>query len=360
MNSEEQKQETAINGEEPEAPRRARVPRPRLPKARLAKVSVPKPHLPKPRVPRPDLPEPVARGLFAVQERVIWPVEDRLQPVGLGPNRKLLVGGGLGTIAVVAVAAVVAFSGGGGSSQPPTTQVAITSAAPPARTTYVEPLPTPEKPKGPTLHGAEPVFTPPAEERKRTSAEGAPKAPADTEKLSSSQKVDEAPAPSDAQDAAAAATAGTTTLSSPATDTISSDPANSKAAPTATSARAATAPVTVPAGPPAGPAALKVARQFAQGFVVYETGGEEVEFKDAFDESATPELTKALMQRPPKQPATVKVPRAKVVNVVPGPSHGTVYKVSVSLLRVGVTSELRLSMEKLKGGQGWRVTDVLG
>ena len=53
------------------------------------------------------------------------------------------------------------------------------------------------------------------------------------------------------------------------------------------------------------------------------------------------------------------MPKAKVVNVVPGPSHGGVYPVSVSLLRVGLTSELRLEMEKLKG-EGWRVTNVLG
>jgi hypothetical protein len=65
------------------------------------------------------------------------------------------------------------------------------------------------------------------------------------------------------------------------------------------------------------------------------------------------------MQRPPRQPDGVKVPRAKVLNVVAGPSQGTVYKVSVSLLRVGVTSELRLDMEKLKRGE-WRVTNVLG
>ncbi len=48
-----------------------------------------------------------------------------------------------------------------------------------------------------------------------------------------------------------------------------------------------------------------------------------------------------------------------MLNVVPGPSKGTVFTVSVSLLRVGVTSELRLEMEKLKK-QGWRVTNVLG
>ena len=84
-----------------------------------------------------------------------------------------------------------------------------------------------------------------------------------------------------------------------------------------------------------------------------------VHFKDAFAGSATPELAKALLQRPPKQPAGVKVPRAKVLNVVAGPSQGNVYKVSVSLLRVGVTSELRLDMEHGKRVE-WRVTNVLG
>ena len=56
----------------------------------------------------------------------------------------------------------------------------------------------------------------------------------------------------------------------------------------------------------------------------------------------TKQLSQALLQRPPRQPAAVKVPQAKVVNVVAGPSKDGVYPVSVSLLRVGVTSELRL------------------
>ena len=53
------------------------------------------------------------------------------------------------------------------------------------------------------------------------------------------------------------------------------------------------------------------------------------------------------------------MPKAKVLNVVPAPSHDRIYPVSVSLLRVGLTSELRLEMEQLKG-DGWRVTNVLG
>ena len=82
--------------------------------------------------------------------------------------------------------------------------------------------------------------------------------------------------------------------------------------------------------------------------------------RKAFSATATPELSKALLKRPPRQPADVKVPQAKVLNVVPGPSQRRrLHRLSVSLLRVGVTSELRLEMEKLKN-EGWRVTNVLG
>jgi hypothetical protein len=72
----------------------------------------------------------------------------------------------------------------------------------------------------------------------------------------------------------------------------------------------------------------------------------------------------------------VKVPKAKVLNVVAGPKHGETYTMSVSLLRVGVTSELRLDMQKTPAAKGspdstggastesdkarWLVTDVLG
>ena len=52
-------------------------------------------------------------------------------------------------------------------------------------------------------------------------------------------------------------------------------------------------------------------------------------------------------------------PTAQHQGDVEAPSHGDVYPVSVSLLRVGATSELRLEMEQLKG-DGWRVINVLG
>ncbi len=112
-------------------------------------------------------------------------------------------------------------------------------------------------------------------------------------------------------------------------------------------------------GKPAGPAALAVARRFSDAFVLYETGAGATTVNAGLAATATPALAQALLRRPPRQPATVKVPRAKVLNVVAGPSSGGVYTVSVSLLRVGLTSELRLEMEKAKNGR-WHVTDVLG
>ena len=123
------------------------------------------------------------------------------------------------------------------------------------------------------------------------------------------------------------------------------------------SASISSAPVIL--GKPAGPAAIKVARKFSDAFVLYEIGKGGAPVRAAFASTATPALAQSLLRRPPRQPSTVKVPEAKVLNIVPGPSSGSVYMVSVSLLRVGLTSELRLEMENSKRG-GWQVTDVVG
>jgi hypothetical protein len=137
----------------------------------------------------------------------------------------------------------------------------------------------------------------------------------------------------------------------------------------ATASHSSTAPpskaVSTPAGSaksdaPAAPAALKVAHRFADAFVLYETGQTGNDVRAVFGETATPRLSQALLRRPPRLPANVKVPQAKVVNVVPGPRSGSTYMVSVSLLRVGVTSELRVQMQRDAGSGEWRVTDVLG
>jgi hypothetical protein len=257
---------------------------------------------------------------LALREHLVWPVEDRL--LGLGDRGRAAVAGAAVVLALGIGIGAASLSGGSGGAQPASAPVAAAPVNAPHTPAPSRPAPKPE----PTLHGAPPVFKPAAEAKqaKRVAEDGV---------------------------AGASTAAGT---GNPATDSISSSPAAPPGAPA--SASASTAAVK---GPPAGPAAIAVARKFAEGFVVYETGGEASAFRKAFEDTATPELSKALLRRPPHQPAGVKVPKAKVLNIVAAPSHGTIYPLSVSLLRVGVTSELRLEMEQLKN-QGWRVTNVLG
>lgn len=262
---------------------------------------------------------------LALREHFVWPLEDRL--LGLSDQARTAVAAGAVVLALGLGVGTYSLATSGGSEP-----VSAPVAAVPQKTAPAAPRAPAEPEAEPTLHGAAPVFKPQHEEGQA--------------KVGESEGVESESAPS----ASAAVNTG-----NPATDTISSSPA---ARPAEASTSASTSPA-VADGPPAGPAAIAVAHKFAGAFVVYETGGDEDTVRKAFSATATPELTKALMRRPPRQPAGVKVPQAKVLNVVPAPSHGTIYPLSVSLLRVGVTSELRLEMEQLKN-KGWRVTNVLG
>jgi hypothetical protein len=276
--------------------------------------------------PKRRSPEALEGLSLALREHLLWPLEDGF--LGLSDRGRAAVAGGAVVLALGFGFAGFSLLGSGGSEPVATSPVAVVApkvAEPTPAAPAAKEKPEPE----PTLHGAAPVFKPAKDE----------------EKVGASKDVEAAAAP-----ATTAANTG-----DPATDTITSSPA-------ARAAAAATSKATgkdLPAGPPAGPAAIAVARKFADTFVVYETGGDETLIRKAFDATATPELTKALMRRPPRQPAGVEVPQAKVLNIVAAPSHGTIYPLSVSLLRVGATSELRLEMEQLKD-QGWRVTNVLG
>lgn len=269
-------------------------------------------------------PEALEDLSLAVRDNFVWPLEDQLNSLS-DAGRALVAGGAVVVVLVLGIGAYSLLSSD--SDEPaPAAQVAVTApASEPAAA-----KPAPEAQKEPTLQGAAPVFKAPAEP--------------DSSKVSSSQPLEES--------GAAASSAANT--GNAATDTISSSPAATAAATASTSGANAAVD-----GPPAGPAAIAVARKFADAFVVYETGGEESAVRKAFKATAVPEVTQALMQRPPRQPAGVEVPKAKVLNVVPAPSHDRIYPVSVSLLRVGATSELRLEMEQLKDKQ-WRVTNVLG
>lgn len=250
------------------------------------------------------------RVAFGIQERLIWPLQDRTATMG-APTRAL----SFSTVAVLAAGAVAGgliLASPDGEQSTPTTRIATASA--PAATKA-----PPQKPAEPTLKGAAPVFEPTAA------------APA--------SEVDPAKA---------------IVKSAPAENAAGGDAGQTSAA---SSSSASKGPDVN--GPPAGPEAIAVAHDFAAAFLLYETGETDSVVRQAFDASATPALAKALLERPPRLPANVEVPKAKVVNVVPAPSLGDVYPVSVSLLRVGLTSELRLDMEQRKG-EGWRVTNVLG
>ncbi|HWN73427.1 MAG TPA: hypothetical protein VNN15_06435 [Solirubrobacterales bacterium] len=261
---------------------------------------------------------------LALREHLLWPFEDRL--LGLGDRGRAAVAGGAVVLVLgLGIGGYALSSSGSPEPAPASAVAALPETTPHAAPVTSAPAPEPE----PTLHGAAPVFKPPQE--------------AEEEKVSSAEGVE----------ADASASAGAKT-GNPATDTISSSPTTTSPA----TASASTSSSAVD-GPPAGPAAIAVARKFANAFVVYETGGDLATVRKSFGATATPELSKGLLQRPPRQPAGLKVPQAKVLNVVAAPSHGKIYPLSVSLLRVGVTSELRLEMEQLKN-QGWRVTNVLG
>jgi hypothetical protein len=77
-----------------------------------------------------------------------------------------------------------------------------------------------------------------------------------------------------------------------------------------------------------------------------------------FAHTVTPALLKALRERPPRLPGEVDVPKARVLNVVLGEPQRKQVDASVSLLRLGNVSELRLTLTKDK--DGWAVSEVRG
>lgn len=246
---------------------------------------------------------PFERIAWALERGLIWPLQEQTADWN-GPLRAA-------GVALVVVAAIGAGVAGLLWAAPDNGGRATVADAPPPRLPIAPGAAKAPTPSGPVLHGATPDFEPQA---------------AGVGGISQAQ--------AEAKGASAAAEA----------DTASQ-------APTAKGTAAAV-------GLPAGPAALKVAHRFADAFVLYETGEADTGVRSALHETATPQLADTLLRRPPRLPADVKVPKAKVVNVVAAPSHGGIYPVSVSLLRVGLTSELRLEMQRIK--DDWRVSNALG
>jgi hypothetical protein len=269
---------------------------------------------------------PFERTAWAVENFLVWPIQEETAAWGK-PARAaaaialIALAGG----AVAAGAAISTDSSGGGPAKVET--LAGPAPSPPADAAHAAQPPIVHK--GPQLHGTAPTFVP-------ESGEGAPKS-AESEVLSS-------------EPSSAGAAKGESRREH-----------GSDAAPAA-------------GGPEvAGPAAIKVAHRFSEAFVLYEVGDKGPAIRKAFAATASPDLAKALLRRPPRLPSNVKVPKAKVLNIVVGPTHGDTYTLSVSLLRVGVTSELRLDMRRVAASNSgapagsakgrslrWQVTDVVG
>jgi len=243
---------------------------------------------------------PVQRLVWVTEQRLVWPLQERAS----GLSRPTRAAGTVVAVATaVGILAVVSTSSSGprGVQMAAPARVIVTATPPPS------PAPAPARP---VLQGVPPSFDVGGSAEVTKTAGGVP-AEADSEATAIAGA---------SEDAGAAA---------------------SRAKPV-----------------PVGPVAMKVARRFAEAFVFYEIGERQERAKTVFGETATPRLAGALGERPPRLPESAKVPQARVLNLVPGPRRGKAFTVSVSLLRVGVTSELRLEMKKRNGA--WLVTDVRG
>lgn len=260
---------------------------------------------------------PFERVIWAIERGFVWPLEERTgdwnpQLRALGVVVLALLAAGAGVLGLVWA------SGSGGGGTPSTPEASTPSAAP-----IVRQAPQPAAaPAAPVLQGAKPDFT---------------DAPQDSVAKSSGASAESIVGAS-GSNSASGSTAEVAKSAGPAAE----DSAN------------------MPAVEPAGPPAATVARQFAGAFVLYEIGRKTSHVKTTFSETATPRLAHELLRRPPRQPAGVKVPKAKVLNVVAGPHRGDTFTLSVSLLRVGVTSELRLEMQRDPKTGVWQVADSLG
>lgn len=251
---------------------------------------------------------PFERLVWAVERGLVWRLDERTG----GWSESVRTGGALALALLAAGAGVLGLvwaAGNGGSAT-----LAHEASAP-----VVKPVAAAPVEPAPVLHGPAPDFkaTAPSSTRPNAASDG------------SSGTGD-----GSSETSAATGSAPPTELS---TSTASKAPAV-----------------------PAGPKATAVAHRFANAFVRYETGQTDAKVRAAFAATATPHLTRALLRRPPRLPANVKVPKAKVLNIVPGPKRGDTYTMSVSLLRVGVTSELRIGVERdAKTGEP-QVKEILG
>jgi hypothetical protein len=275
---------------------------------------------------------PLRKLTWLVEEKVLWPLSDLVRgrgahaattdaasaatapaataDAGLPKSRldlRIAVGtvGGAAVIGIAVAALVASLGGGSGNGSPATPSAPSAAVANGPAASYGS-----QASQG-TLQGAKPSFK-------------------------SASKVTKA-------EAAANLQAGATTKA----DASPTAATNSK-------------PSSIPATGSDDKAALATAKGFSGAFVLYEVGRSNPKVKKSFAANTTPALAKALKDRPPQQPGSVKVPTAKVQNIVLSPTKkdGRQVEASVSLLRLGAVSELRLTLVQRDGK--WLVSEVRG
>jgi hypothetical protein len=261
---------------------------------------------------------PFERVSSAFDERVVRPIEEMAEGWSDWLRRLSLALVGVLAVGAAVLGVVLSGSGGGGSES-------VEVAKDVGKAVVVSPAPIAKAnaaPDGPVLHGVKPDFAAASGGSGSPAPKGSGSEAAYSNGESSSQ---------------AAEGANAIVKSAPSSASEQSKGGESVA----------------------GPAAMEVAHRFSEAFVLYEVGKVNAGVRSEIAATASPDLTQALLKRPPRMPANVKVPEAKVLNIVPGPKQGNAYTLSVSLLRLGATSELRIDMQKDKSGR-WQVTDALG
>ncbi len=127
--------------------------------------------------------------------------------------------------------------------------------------------------------------------------------------------------------------------------------------PTFTAGRQESGGKPVPAQPAPKDGPGRASWEFAQAFVLYEVGKAD-DVAAEFERLATPALAASLKESPPRLPSNMKVPEARVLNVVLSEPQEETVEASVSLVRLQAVSELRLTLTHSK--KGWRVSEVRG
>ncbi len=264
---------------------------------------------------------PFSRVAWLVRTRVAWPVQDELSLHGRGFQAMLVTGGTAFVAAAVAGGILLSGTGTGNAASEgrpvlaSSSPVAVRDLAPPPSLGRSEAIST-----APVLHGVDPDF-----------------------KLLAKS-----------DDSLAASGSG----SSGDGDVTSTDAPDSVDTPPGTDDDTLAAKENIPSPGKVKPA-LDVSRQFADAFVKYEIGKSDADVREVFKRTAADPLVRALRKRPPRLPKGVKVPKARVLNVVPGPKRGGSLAVSVALVRLGASSELRLQLRH-EEKTGWLVSDVRG